>query len=494
MQRQHITRALFVETGTYNDMTSRPYQTSFDTPVLQQFQEATQGGQFLAASNIAGVAGNFIRPMGEPERDGNGNAKIVGISNGWGNSRLRFMLDISTPSNFGTLRQIVTGYTDHVGASRVNGAFDQNMLLYFNNIITLRSVQDMTATGSQIRTTVADASHFLTGRYEPGFNGGNVTYTMRPEDVFARLSSLDIDGVMDTRTTFGAGHKKSKRSNGNASNFVSKFLRSYKSTTEDDTNSAADMTEMMDSARGMVQESNLVDDQFLMTLQRGNVTFQEGGCVRMGEMLHMFPELNHDDIAKLQFATGSMMAETHQTGQTEHWNGSTMETVATTALTHSVPSLMMEYMLTRVQFMATNRTLNGEFDVVVSGCRGFADGVDLSPYLQKFIDRMKVEVLRGLSSNNMIDFELTMMVDILGETRITIAMNGGPQIDYAVPSFCDALFVPVVTDNSTTLDTLAYDMGQLADTIGVQHYNQVAANPHQSYGATNVAHGNHSSI
>lgn len=494
MQRQTIARALFVETGTYNDMTSRPYQTSTVTaPILHQFQEATNNGQFLAASNLSGIAGHFIKPSAEPEKDQYGNNRIVGIANGWNTSRLRFMLDVYTPSNFGMLRQIVTGYTDFTGVAN-NGAMAQDMVLFINNVITLRSVEDIGAQGRQVRTTVADASHLLSGAYQPGFGGGHISYTMRPEDVFAKMSTLDLaDDVLDTRPTFATGHKKSKRSNGNVSNYISNILRSYKSTTEDDMNSACDMVAMLDSARGLVKEGDLASDQFLYNLQR-NTSFQEGGSVRFGELLSFFPELNDDNITKVQLARGSLLQETHQQGQTEHWNGNTMETVASTALAHSVPSLMMEYMLTRVQFMATNRTLNGDFDVVIAGCRAFAEGIDLTPYLQKFIERLKVEVLRGLSSNNMLDFEITMLVDILGETRVDISMQGGPMIQYAIPSFCDALFVPVMTEQEGTLRNLAHDMNQLADTIGVSHYDQYASNPHAAYGVNNGTTGTDSAI
>ena len=80
--------------------------------------------------------------------------------------------------------------------------------------------------------------------------------------------------------------------------------------------------------------------------------------------------------------------------------------------------------------------------------------------------RLEVEVLRGLSSNNMIDFEISMTVDVLGETHISISMAGGPKYDYVTPSFCDALMAPVLTNNNDNLRAIGNDIEQLVSNIG----------------------------
>jgi hypothetical protein len=66
----------------------------------------------------------------------------------------------------------------------------------------------------------------------------------------------------------------------------------------------------------------------------------------------------------------------------------------------------------------------------------------------------------------MIDFEITMTVDVLGETHVTVSMQGGPKYDYVTPSFCDALMAPVLTNNNANLAAIGNDIEQLVSNIG----------------------------
>lgn len=491
----HIARALLVETGTYNDLTYRPYQTNYSMSSLMEFQEVTQGGRFITPDAIAGVSGKFLKPSGEPEKDSMGRPMIVGVDNGWGQSRFRFLLEVVTRNHWGGTRQFVSGYTDHPGAN-MSGDINPQMRLYINNVVTMRDVEEVTPTGRSVRSTVADASHILNGEYSPGFgHTGNTPLTMRPEDVFSKMSTLDMTDVTDCRLNFAGGVKKSRRSNGSAPNYVSKVLESYRQAHEDDSQSPADMFGMLDNARGKVVEPTLSGDSFLFTLKR-ETSFVEGTSVAWGELVGLHPELNRDDITIVQFATGQAGQQLHHQGQTEHFNGTTLETVACVALAHSVPSLMMDLMLLKIQFGATNRTLNGQYDVYVTGANSFTQGVDLTPYFNSFINRLKSEVLQGLSENNLIDFEFTMVADILGETRISISMNGGPVIDYAFPSFCDALFTPVVTHHDETINQLAFEIQNLASSIGVTHaeHAPMGAGPQNQFAVGGYNSGSQSAL
>jgi hypothetical protein len=98
----------------------------------------------------------------------------------------------------------------------------------------------------------------------------------------------------------------------------------------------------------------------------------------------------------------------------------------------------------------------------------------MSPYLAAFTERLKNEVLKGISNNNLITFDLTMQIDLVGETFIRISLNGQPHIDYMMPSFCDALAAPVLTQDGSDLYTMANDLTTLAENISAPHdYNMV---------------------
>lgn len=459
-----IRKAIFVETGTYNDMALRPYQTNMDVNIARQFQEATDFGRSVTPDNVGSIAGNFLKPMAQA-------VAPVSIANGWDVPRLRFMIEVEHPSasGFASLRQIITGYTDHVGVSP-SGAVNYNMRLYFNNVITLRQVQDETPYGSQIRAQVADASHVLTGQFNPAAFGqaDNSLYTMRPGDIFGYMAFSYLgDEVIDTRPSFGEGPvKKSKRRHGSAPEYVSKVVEAYENTMQDDESTADDFSRIMNRAKGQVSDSLVSSDPFLMEAGK-QTSFSEGGSMAYGELNNMYPSLDH--VAQIILAKSvvqSGVPQNHQRGSTEYWHSSNTETITATILSNSVPSLMMDLMLTRVAFMATNRTLTGDYDIRLADARSFTEGLDLSPYLQRFMARLEVEVLRGLSSNNMIDFEISMTVDVLGETHISISMAGGPKYDYVTPSFCDALMAPVLTNNNDNLRAIGNDIEQLVSNIG----------------------------
>jgi hypothetical protein len=64
---------------------------------------------------------------------------------------------------------------------------------------------------------------------------------------------------------------------------------------------------------------------------------------------------------------------------------------------------------------------------------------------------------------------------------IKIAVGANPLIEYTNPSFADAMFVPVLTNSQNTLQHLAGDIMQIAESLNVDY------SPHRRY--TESAHG-----
>ena len=460
--KTRVVKAIFVETGTYNDLTTRPFKTNVDVSTLRAMQEATNMGTSITAASIAPIAGNILRPSAISQG-------VADISNGWDTPRFRFMLEVEilTNSNFATERQVITGYTDHVGALERNGQMVVNpqMRMFFNNSVKLRAINELTPWGvPSVRQTVVNASQLLSGVYQPSFNGGRVTQSMRPEDLFA-TSSLGVladEDVIDTRVTFGGGHiKKSNRKNSSAPEYLARVMEAHKSAVNHGDSEFTDYTRMMDQARSFAQDELVSDDVYLYNLMNRTSLGHEAS-VTYGELCTIDEQL--DSIAF--FSLRSPTEVVHTRGSTEHWQGSTVETMSAIMLVHSVPSIMMDLMLTGVSFMATNRTLDGSYDVRLAGSKSFAT-MDMSEQLVAFRQRLIVEVLRNLTNNNRMEFDIKLQVDLLGETFVSISINGGPHVDYTMPSFCDALVAPVITDDRNDLTYMANDMNSLSDNLSV---------------------------
>lgn len=483
-QRVEITKALFKETGTYNDMAIRPYETQFNPQNVNLFQEATQGGMSIAPSTLSGIANQFLRPAAQGQA-------MVGIENGWQTARLRFLIEVVYYNFDGSpsVRKIVQGYTSHIGVGN-NGSLDPQMILYFNNVITLRETLIETEHGRSLRTSVGEASHLLRGDYQANsmFGGGNpnITWMMRPQDVFTTMGRSTLSGmwgndVMDLRTTFGDSPiKKSSRKNTSAPHYVAGVLKGYRDTTEFSDN-AADLSDMMSQAAGTVKDEDMGGDKFFHQLTTQTATFSEGGTVSLGELNSVFPDFDAKAVVIMssQVNRSTQPYELHQAGQTESWTSSNNETVWATILAQSLPSIMMDLMITQVAFVATNQTLDGQFYVNIGDVGSFSN-IDMTMYVEQFTSRLKTEILRGLSSNNLADFNLTMMVDIMGETCITLSIAGGPPTEYVAPSFCDALFAPLLTNNQQHIETVAHDMQELSSNINTVHRHG-SANEFQSF-------------
>lgn len=474
MQGVVINKALFVETGTYNDMVLRPYQTNLDSNVVKQFQEVTNGGTAINSATLAGVANQFIRPTAQAQNS-------ISIDHGWATPRLRFIIDIQYQTALGpSVRKILQGYTSHVGIGS-NGFIDPNMVLYFNNVTTLRQSEIMTPHGLMSTNVVSEANQLLRGNYTPSFldNNDSITWTMRPEDVFKTMGRLSLGNtdVADLRVSFAESPlKKSKRKNNSASHYVSDIMGCYDKTFNAvEMDNTLDYSESMNMAGGLTKEDGMYSDPFFNELLLKTSNFTQGGFVTYGELNALSPEL--DQRAKfipLKNVTKSSSNpfEPHRTGQTEHWHGSNNETLWATILSHSIPSIMMDLMLTRVAFMATNQTINGEYVIKILDVNSFAEGINLNPYIDQFLTRLKSEILKGISSNNLIDFNITVMVDVLGETRLTLAIAGGPPIEFATPSFCDGLFSMLLTNNSDQITNNAFDLQTLSDNMSVSNAGQ----------------------
>ena len=476
----YISKLLLMETGTYNDMAYRPYQTNLTLQTAHQVQEATQGGKDLSASTLSGVVGGVVSPSTEPHG-------AIQIPNGFAERRFRFMMEVIYTNDNSALssdqtRQIICGYTDHPGATR-QGSVDPQMVLYFNSSVIIRDVVELQGGKRVVRSTPSDASHLLSGDYQPNFDTQQVGHhLMRPQDLFNSMSSslVQSDMVFDARTTFASGAQKSRRSNTCSPTYLSRTLQAYKQATQDDQNFVAAEENLYDNAHGLVRERLISQDPFLAEVSMRRFGAVGGGSlmnnnITFGELEQMSPGL--DGRTAVVFAQGVSQQPTnmpfgedvpHSRGVTEHWGGTNVETVAATTISHSVPSLMADLMLTKAAFSFTNKTLTGEPDIRIMDARSFADNIDLTPYIEVFINRLAVEVMRDLTRNNMFEVEMIVQVDMMGETHINISMNGGPHIHYCTPSFCDALMAPVLATSNENLRTVAHDVQQLSSMLDTE--------------------------
>lgn len=454
-----IASALWIESGTYNDMVMRPFKTNSNTDTMAMFQEATQGGLNITAPAIAGLAGLLVRPSAAPQ----GN---IAIPNGFGERRLRFVMEVISNVGYGSwVKQMITGYTDHPGVlvHSSTATFDPNMRVFFNNSIELRTVVEDTPNGRAERTMVSDSSHLLA---VPKNQLSSVTgvQTMRPQDIYGTMATQLMDDqrgeVFDHRTTFLEGVKKSRRSNAIGADYIARMLQCAHGAVNNQSNYTSDASQIYQNAGHLATERYVHQDHFIGRLAR-ETDYNNCGFVTFGQLARMFPELDHVSKVTVRGQTQRISGPTAERGASEFFTGTTAEATIATSLAHSVPAIMMDLMIAKLVFIATNEVIGTDYMVEIRQCDGFAKGVDMTPFAQQLIMRLKTEILADITSNNQITFRLQMAVNVVGDTFITISYAGGYDTEFVVPSFCDALSSPMITNNPMDLTVMATDMDQL---------------------------------
>lgn len=472
----NITMLKLLETGTYNDMTLRPFTAvSSNSRALSSLQEATRGGQNIAPTQLAGVAGGIIRPSTEPI----GQANIV---NGWGEKRFLFFMEIKDTDLVGNETiQYLTGYSDYLAGTKT-GNIDPNMRFYINNSIHMKSLTHMTPVGRVNSLTVSEASHVLTGQYQPGLQKIDQTAVclQRPQDVFANLQSSEWRGfsneVFDPRPIYSSERVKlSRRTNAVVPHYLSKILSAgAQAYSMSDPN--AERSEIFTTAEGAVAERTYSHDNTLFELHR-KTSFCEGQSFTFHELEQLCPHLHH--VTEMIFQGQTVRTDanlptmpTHERGETSGWNGNNHETIWATILANTVPAAMMHAMLLRVGFIVHNHTVDGQLEVTILHAQQFAKEVDPIPFVENFKFRLVNEIIRDLMFGMPVSMSIEGHFHILNESRLTISIGGQPAIPFAIPTFSDGLFAPVVTLGQQRLTDLANDLEWYFDNIQTNTHHE----------------------
>lgn len=465
----NVVKCIMIQTGTYDDMPTRAYTGAFNGDIANTFNHVTNNGSIINAQNIAPIATQIIAPEASP-------SGLAQINNGWSNHRIRFLLELAFTSPMGEVTsQYLTGYTDHPGVARIAGtadrvAFDPNMCLYINNIITINRGK---YNGVEL-PRMWDASQliFQTGSVQNlGFQqpAPNSQFLMTPEEVLNRIG-ISYYGqpnvqVTDLRSKLNlTGMAKSRRSNCLPSTYLAKTVNELHN--QQMVNSDDQFFNMASIAAKNLTELPDYTDKALNLLNE--LSFKTRGFITYGELNQICPDTDAKtafidktisssqiNLTQMSAAHSNFLLHGAQRGTAAPLTGSNEESIVATIVAQGVPAIMTDLMITSLSFSANNLTAVGnDFNITIHGFKTFLTDVDVTPQLQQFVYRLKNEILASVTFNGQKPLKLDATVDVLGDTFIGIQMHSH-NYDYQVPSFCDALLTPVVTANIQQLDTVA---------------------------------------
>lgn len=476
-----VLKFLITETGTYNPMFRRAYATNMDASTLGAIQEKVVNSNHITPQMLGGLADRFILPTMAPEEDQFGKDRQILIPHGWGERRLRFLLEVETSFGMGgAITELVQGYTDHLGVT-FNGVIDPQMQFHINSVLKVRKQVENTPFGAKSYFNVVDSAHVLVDNLAPNMYATDTTERMRPEDLFSAMSRrtyANIGTFVDERTTQGGVPVLSNRKNGIPTNYLSEVMEGYQNALIDPTDSAGNPAEHFSKARAYAASPSIQMDAFIKAIS--NIRRQPiSSCFSFADLVALDPNTQRaTKYAKTgapQVTVASNFGglghsnpwdQPHQAGAsgTKPWDYRDLSTHAAVVLGNAVPALLMELALTGIHFKSTNRNLGtaleqgNKMTTTVGNWESFSD-FDMTNHLRTFVTRLEREIMYGLTDMNRMDYMLEMRVDLLGDTWIQISMCGEPPAMFAQPSFADALAVPILTNNRQSVSTVVDDIG-----------------------------------
>lgn len=457
---------MMVESGTYNQEFTRPYTSHMDQNTLNLYTENTQMGQHVNRGTLAGIAGSIVSPSSVVDAQ-------VNVTNGWGERRIIFMMEIQEITS--KLTAVIMGYADKVDLSLQSGHIDPELRMTFNSTLTLSSVEHSTPNGWVVRKRVVDNAHLMGVQtigalvpVNPAYNhdAGRV-YTQRPQDVAFNLSLHEMPNgiISDGRTQLVPNKQtRSKRENNSATHFLDQVINNITQT--------AAAVEMQDShithqdvfnqAGASMQELTVQHDPVLRYISN-NSNMNNMGYVTWGQMCQMFPDLD----SKTNFYTRGqqvMEMKTHfesTAGTFANWNTVGWEPILATTVLHTLPSLISQCMLMGLSGTMTNNTVDGGYAVSIEDARAFVDGFDRTQAVQHVEYRLLTEVLPGLTQNNQRNIFVAFNINLVRDGWVSISIDGYPAVEFSSPCFADGLLLPTIATNQDSLSNLATTINTL---------------------------------
>jgi hypothetical protein len=472
-----VVRLTTQETGSYNQQYSRPYRSVMDGSVIRtlgSILEQTPNGQ-LTSDSFSNVAGSVMAPSSEPA----GNINIV---NGWDTKRIRFLLQVEfIGAKSGVETHYILGYTDFSGVS-LQGKFAPDMVFYINSIVQTRKTMVHSPQGMREVEFVVDSSQVLAENAWSGIWNQNQKYSMRPQDIVTGMAVSHLASpyshmegeyedvtILDASSMLRPEAMKSRRGNNLASHYVSSMVNNYSIAAQNnsfgDPDSTNNTIETLNRTRSTLAEMSAGLDPFLHMLS-GITNKVAGNSFTFGQLTQFDP--NVDYVAEHIVISSAQQGALHHAGQTAYWNGSDLSTQAATVLSQSVPAIMTDLLISKVVFNSTNNTIGGRpFTQIIHGV-GFST-MDMTKHWVAFANRFEREVMSSVTNNFATSYSVQMTVDLLGETVIKIAIANNPIIDFVVPSFCDNLLTPIITQQKEIPRNIAGDFEELFGAINEMH-------------------------
>lgn len=463
-------------TGTYETQYRRGFDFNLNGELVNRLETA------IERNNGKLLPENFVSPTSQFLSPSNTTENPVDIVNGWDTPRLRFWLKICVTDQFGGKKFYnYQGYSEFADLS-FGGNIDPNLRFFINNTgqANVSQQERVGNNGFAIldeRVTVAGSRQILHDNgYQKrgGIAGEGKNYGLTPENVFSNMNNLEMVEVMednmntmlyDTSTYVTQAPTRVDRAHLLMPIYSADILNTYVGTRQsvdqyrNDDDDGSFYSACAERCRNLLDDSQ--NDVFMEFLQRRNnqhMGFSAGG---LGNSF-TFNDLRAFDPGADQVTRPIDGQLDGQRGTSANWNGTDHVAVCASTLAYSVPSLMSRFGLSVVSFSATNMATHQRDHVVkFEGLFGLvSNNVGLAERMG-FESMLINTVLTQLSFGHGMGYSFSVTCDMSGETILTILIEGDREHVFVAPTFCDALYSPLVTSHQNLLNTASYGFNEL---------------------------------
>lgn len=454
-----IRRMIIIETGTYTQQVNRPLMLSLDHLAIENLGrkiEETNAQTFN--SSLLNAAGTRLL---EPDMYSD---QTVDIVNGWGERRCRFVLEVDIEKPGASLiTNFYQGYTDRLDESH-SGELAPDTEFVINSFMS-------SSMGQRGIPRLRRHSQILSG----DFSRDDV-YSARPFDVGTGIQSNMLrktyaaeENLNFNDTRIKPIHESigSDRRNNIPTSYLSRILKShYSAQTISDF--GADSANIVDEMCGHLAEPELSEDDFLRALNfkvgHGSRNFRSVKFM-IKDLFDLDPGL-HDDQIEYRRMGRTNYHRLSNRGDSEDWEKNVPETLWATVLSNTVPALMIESMINKIDFTIHNLGPGGHVEMMIDPeTYEMMGDIRIQDIRGKFKFALESEVLNDLSLRGEILFDIRCQIDLGMEARIDISLNEGQEVRYVSPIFADSMISSSYTVSSDHIDRLFGGVENLLDRL-----------------------------
>ena len=463
-----INNMVLIPTKRYNDVFRRSYELNATPSSMRGLEQIISNslnrGTNIDPINIARNANDIFKMSDIPTEQ-------IQIANGWSTIRMRFILEVESEMNNSLHISYIQGYTDYYDPS-LSGRIDPNMPMHINTITN--TIRTFDHASGLFHTRVNNSLNVIYDNSIKGYAIEDTTNShkmIRPSDIVegVRLNKMYESGVnvTNTKTQFGIMPQESKRDNNIASKHLTEVINSHLENVRGEYGSVGSSpADILNITVSSLAENNLYSIPFMDALSnlKGNIETVEFNLSLLEKL-----DPNIANVTTLvDNSTPTFNANPNMnildTDMVEDNSIISPEATIANTVGENVTSLLVDDLLSVIDFNITNMSPNSEIVHSVSTVNSFIHDIDLRLYVERFINKFKTLVFPSISNNNMIGIDLFIHADIMAETTIAISINQAPMVVFRMPTFCNSLFSSMVTDNNK-FDVMVDDFANILESV-----------------------------